>query len=364
MATLIEWTHLQNSKYQYSGDSVNPLGGCRKISPACTNCYAISTAKELRRRFGVNHFDVVESQGFNWNGKVFFDPKTMSTVMAKNKKPKAYFMCSLSDFALGNDDDCRLLDVDETNPSHPYALNWQKAYQPKQTHHRTRIKLDFYRDVIMSAICYAYHDNPNNKFLILTKRPDVLKNYLENLTENACVTANRLSAAMAWLLSVNEQTNSLSKKNSEVFHQPALFEFLKNVFKSSAVNTLKNNIWFGVTVENQSQINRIDILQSIPWGQKKFVSAEPLLGEISFNENHKFDWLILGGESGDKVRRTELHFFINTINSASLLSPKPAIFVKQLGKELAKDYPGQNKKGGNFDFMPKVLQLREFPEFE
>lgn len=364
MTTLIEWTHLQNSKYQYSGDSVNPLGGCRKISPACTNCYAISTTKELQRRFGVNRFDVVESQGFNWNGKVFFDPKAMLTVMAKNKKPKAYFMCSLSDFALGNDDDCSLLNVDTSDLSHSCSLDWQKVYQPKQTHYSTRIKLDFYRDVILAAICYAYHDNPNNKFLILTKRPDVLKDYLEELMTDNQVAINRLSFAMAWLLSINNQKNNLSKKNSGILTQSYATQVLINIFGSSIANVLKNNIWFGVTVENQSQINRIDILQSIPCGQKKFVSAEPLLGEIGFNENHKFDWLILGGESGDKVRRTELDFFINTINSASLLSPKPAIFVKQLGKRLGSDYPGQDKKGGNFEVFPPELQMREFPEFE
>ena len=364
MTTLIQWTHLQSENQQYVGDSFNPLLGCRAVSPGCANCYAITVTRDLEKRFGINRFGVVDPTGLHWNYKIAFSPKAVLAAMSKSKKPKAYFVCSLSDFALGNNLDCDLLKVDDFKLDHPYGEIWKKYYQPKPASHSNRVKLDFYRDTIIAAICYAYYDNPSNKFLILTKRPEVLSDYLSYLTENSCTMSNRLSAAIAWLFSVNEQNNDLPKKFKEVLYQQNLFDFLRNAFKVSALKVLKNSIWFGTTVEEQKQINRIDILQSIPWGQKKFVSAEPLLGELAFTEKHKFDWLILGGESGDKVRKTELHFMLNTIKNASDLPCRPAIFVKQLGKELGKEYPSQDKKGGNFDAMPEILRIREFPVFE
>jgi protein gp37 len=88
-----------------------------------------------------------------------------------------------------------------------------------------------------------------------------------------------------------------------------------------------NNLWLGVTAENQEQANkRIPILLQIP-AAVRFVSVEPMLGPIDFyeitygNQFHnvlngvldittsqlgilgdKLDWVICGGESGHKAR--------------------------------------------------------------
>ena len=357
MTTLIQWTHLQNNQYQYTGVSNNPLIGCRKISSGCNNCYAVTTTQGLNDRFGMER-NVVN--GNNWNGNIFFSPKGALAVVAKNKQPKAYFVCSMSDFALGDEIDCKMLSI--ASPDHPYHVLWEMAY--KQNNHPSRKIMDFYRDAILAAICYSCYDNPSNKFLILTKRPEVLKEYLEYLTETPLTLSNRLAFSMAWLLAVSEKQNELSKKLREILHQPHLIDFLGNAFKVGGFKTLKDNVWLGTTVESSSYLRRIDVLQEIPWGQKKFISAEPLLSKLEFLNAHKFDWLILGGESGGNVRKTELKYILDTIKSASNLSSKPAIFVKQLGKRLGSDYPGQDKKGGNFEAFPPELQRREFPEFE
>lgn len=82
----------------------------------------------------------------------------------------------------------------------------------------------------------------------------------------------------------------------------------------------KDNIWFGVTAENQHQANkRIPILLKIP-AAKRFVSIEPMLGPVDIerwlkdnewedllksvkvNPIHGLDWVICGGESGPKAR--------------------------------------------------------------
>lgn len=71
------------------------------------------------------------------------------------------------------------------------------------------------------------------------------------------------------------------------------------------------NVWLGVSVENQEQVFRAEQLSEVP-ALIRFISAEPLIGPLSFDGGggHPFDllsrfqWVIVGGESGpDNVRR-------------------------------------------------------------
>lgn len=74
-------------------------------------------------------------------------------------------------------------------------------------------------------------------------------------------------------------------------------------------------VWLGVTAENQQRADeRIPILLQIP-AAKHFVSIEPMLGPVSlrsppargrgfrqWDQIHKLDWVIVGGESGPGAR--------------------------------------------------------------
>lgn len=67
------------------------------------------------------------------------------------------------------------------------------------------------------------------------------------------------------------------------------------------------NVWVGVTVEDQSQINRVDILSKIP-AAVHFVSAEPLLGPVRFGRRiNQLDWVITGCERAGAEKRRELN---------------------------------------------------------
>ena len=61
------------------------------------------------------------------------------------------------------------------------------------------------------------------------------------------------------------------------------------------------NIWMGVSVENEDYLHRIDALQRAE-AHHKFVSFEPLLGPIPHVDLKGIDWVIVGGESGHKAR--------------------------------------------------------------
>ena len=73
-------------------------------------------------------------------------------------------------------------------------------------------------------------------------------------------------------------------------------------------NAWHPRIWLGTSVEKQKYVSRIRLLSRMPEEITKFVSAEPLLGEIDMNEwlaNGTVNWVIAGGESGAGARPME-----------------------------------------------------------
>ena len=61
------------------------------------------------------------------------------------------------------------------------------------------------------------------------------------------------------------------------------------------------NVWLGCSVENRRFLTRMDTLRKIP-AVVRFISAEPLLQDLTPElEQHVegFDWIIVGGESGN-----------------------------------------------------------------
>jgi len=61
------------------------------------------------------------------------------------------------------------------------------------------------------------------------------------------------------------------------------------------------NIWMGVSVENERYRRRIDRLRATG-AQIKFLSLEPLLGPLPDLDLTGIDWVIVGGESGSNAR--------------------------------------------------------------
>ena len=62
-----------------------------------------------------------------------------------------------------------------------------------------------------------------------------------------------------------------------------------------------DNIWMGVSVGTQKATKRIDPLRTCD-AKHKFLSVEPLLEEIYEMDLTGIDWVIVGGESGQKAR--------------------------------------------------------------
>lgn len=89
------------------------------------------------------------------------------------------------------------------------------------------------------------------------------------------------------------------------------------------------NVWLGVTAENKEYgYPRIDILRGIP-ARLRFISAEPLLGEMDDIYLGGIDWVIMGGESGPGYRPMEPSWANNLIVACE--SQGVPVWFKQWG---------------------------------
>lgn len=66
-----------------------------------------------------------------------------------------------------------------------------------------------------------------------------------------------------------------------------------------------DNLWMGVSVENMETAQRAEHLRAVP-ASVRFLSCEPLLGDLSGLDLTGIDWVIAGGESGARYRPMDI----------------------------------------------------------
>ena len=142
---------------------------------------------------------------------------------------------------------------------------------------------------------------------------------------------------------------------SDLFHNDVPVEFIQKVFdvmksahwhqfqvltkrserlaELSPILEWADNIWMGVSVENNDYVNRIDDLRKTG-AAIKFLSLEPLLGHLSNLNLEGISWVIVGGESGPNSRKMEYEW-VSEIKDQCQNAQVP-FFFKQWG--------GVNKK--------------------
>lgn len=129
---------------------------------------------------------------------------------------------------------------------------------------------------------------------------------------------------------------------------------------------LPSNLWVGITAENQKMWDeRKCYLPEIPT-INKFVSAEPLLGPITFRFGKwVVDWegrhnliadhvrqVIVGSESGPKARHFDTTWAVNIKNQCK--ENGVAFYMKQINKD--------GKTTTNIEDFPEELRIREMPQ--
>lgn len=192
---------------------------------------------------------------------------------------------------------------------------------------------------------------PQHTFQVLTKRPERMLEWATRTRGNHCVEALNIGRG--------------------------------NVRSGSWIDPLEN-VWLGVSVEDQKTANeRIPLLLSTP-AAVRFVSYEPALGPVNFQQSaasyycdktviQEFkpllgvDWIIVGGESGPGARRFDIAWARNTV--AECKEARVSCFIKQVGSvpiergELWRHEPKlRDRKGGDWTEWPEDIRVRQYPE--
>jgi protein gp37 len=144
---------------------------------------------------------------------------------------------------------------------------------------------------------------------------------------------------------------------SDLFHPDVPTDYIKTVFHvmnttphiyqvlTKRADRLKNiahelnwtdNIWMGVSVENEKVSHRILDLIATP-AKTKFLSVEPLIGAVKNLYTENIDWVIVGGESGPKSRPVKKEW-IQFVKKECERTRTP-FFFKQWGKKDFNDNP-------------------------
>jgi len=199
------------TKIEWADATWNPMTGCTKISEACEHCYA----RGLLRRFA-------GKWGLLDDGRDSFCPRFIGDRMVPGKtytvldkplhwrKPRRIFVCSMSDL-------------------------FHEAFT------------DTERDAVFAVMALC----PQHTFLVLTKRPERMRDY------------------------VSKPIGQTSRRDW-VLYQAG--QMLNQVHIDGFPDWPLPNLWLGVTAENQQRADeRIPILLDTP-AAVRFVSVEPCWG--------------------------------------------------------------------------------------
>lgn len=213
-------------------------------------------------------------------------------------------------------------------------------------------------DRIWAVMALAEHLD----FQVLTKRPEVMRDYVLELPSRAYDVGR--AAAHLW--------------NGD--YPPGTFE---RVF--TAVSKPLPNVWLGTSTEDQQRFNeRWPALRDAP-AAIRFLSIEPQIGPVdirdalwigeeggidfSYTPRQMLHWVIGGGESGATAR--EYHYSWGASLARQCAEAGVAYFQKQVGSnpvddlgfpEIAHEVHLPDRKGGTMDQWPERLRIRQFPE--
>ena len=269
--------------------SWNPITGCTRVSPGCEMCYAETMSHRLSA-MGQPKYQRVTKPSGKWSGKVYFYHEELCKPRLW-KKPSTIFVCSMSD-----------------------------------------LFHDGVQDEMLDKIFDAMEDHHRHTYLVLTKRPERMRDYL-------------------------------SKRWTGAF-QPQF-------------------IWAGTSIEDQPTADEriLDILQVN--AAVRFLSVEPLLGPVDLSNKalgkspgfkptdpwEGIDWVIAGGESGPGARPCHLDWLRSIRNQCKAASVP--FFMKQLGSEprgqtdgawaIIKDGHGRSKRSDPAILEAHGLNIREWP---
>ncbi len=163
---------------------------------------------------------------------------------------------------------------------------------------------------------------------------------------------------------------------SDLFHEDVPVEFIERAFttmnecpqhtfqiltkRSGRLKAMASrlewteNIWMGVSVENDRVYKRIDDLSAVP-SHVRFLSCEPLIGPTENLPLEKIHWVIVGGESGPGARPMAPEWVHSVKDQCKAAGT--AFFFKQWGGVQKHRY-GRELDNRTYDEMPERVFLQ------
>src|SRR5688500_2922840 len=111
------------------------------------------------------------------------------------------------------------------------------------------------------------------------------------------------------------------------------------------------NVWMGVSIETAKYKFRIADLQ-VTSARIRFLSLEPLIGELGELDLEGIDWVIVGGESGPGARPMQREWVLD-IRRQCVAAAVP-FFFKQWGG-VNKKRTGRELNGRTYDELPRRI---------
>lgn len=206
--------------------------------------------------------------------------------------------------------------------------------------------------------------------------------YAERMAKRLCAMG-QVNYQNGFEISIHEHTLELPLKwkkpqtvfvnsMSDLFHHKVPKSFIKKMFdvmnraswhtfqiltkRAERLLELNNdlrwakNIWMGVSIENKNYKERLEMLKQTN-AMVKFISFEPLIGEVGDINFKGIDWAIVGGESGPSSRFMS-PVWVADIRDQCLKQDIP-FFFKQWGG-VHKKKAGRVLEGRTWDEMPEV----------
>ncbi|TIX20773.1 DUF5131 family protein [Mesorhizobium sp.] len=253
------WTPIRARLWeiQNDGSGKERIGWhCEHASEGCRNCYAEGFNRRLGtgRDFKPGELYREEKRGYqNGEIKLFLD-EAMLTAPLRWKKPRMIFVCSMTD-----------------------------------------LFADFVPDEWIDRVFAVMALAPQHTFQVLTKRAKRMRAYVSRvsaspiprLSDDIAAWMGQFAAAMP------DQANRSSSDIAD--------ELARRLDPDNGGWPLPN-VWLGVSAERRVEwLERTTELRQTP-AAVRFVSAEPLLGDLGQIDLTGLDWIIVGGESGPDAR--------------------------------------------------------------
>lgn len=345
------------TKIEWTGETWNFLGGCDEISPGCVNCYAKYIAHRLAQ---------------NPNKKIAAKYRDTTKVIGVGETKRVVWTAKM------NFDEENLIIPLKTKKPTTYFISMSDLFYEE-------VK-DEWIDKAFAVMALA----KQHTFQVLTKRAQGMRDYF------------------ASVVGLESRAETIFREADAICRD---LKRLKQIFKFPLPN-----VWLGVSVENQKAADeRIPYLLETP-AAVRFLSCEPLLGEVDLNDIRlsdatkinslrgfkfirdesfrdvetypfeKIDWVIVGGESGARARPFYLEHGLDIIRQCQNAGV-PAFF-KQAGAFCVTenvnlfDFPDsvefrewgnraaswrikfKDKKGGDLADIPEELRIRELSKIQ